>query len=222
MAKSKNKKGLKLLLSLRLILVAPPPHFFRMFDNSYFLNVLRSECLSTWDCSWLLIVYLFLWNLKTVCKSPYKYKSLELISNLFQLESDLYCEKRFFHSHWSRARGWSKQKVKIIVTCFSIDYGISHPLFIHLWTLSTAFVLMLVKTGFDTPIFNRILAFLYKSEMISILHRKYNKSITEIILLPTLHAMRIPWYEKFLPECCKIKTPYAPPQKKSATATYNY
>ena len=28
-----------------------------------------------------------------VCKSPYKYKSLLLISNFFQLETQLYCEK---------------------------------------------------------------------------------------------------------------------------------
>ena len=38
--------------------------------------------------------------------------------------------------------------------CFSADYDILEPLFIHLWALSTAFVLMQVKTGFDTPIFN--------------------------------------------------------------------
>ena len=36
------------------------PHFFWMLDNSYFLNVLKSECLSTWDCGWLLTVNLFL------------------------------------------------------------------------------------------------------------------------------------------------------------------
>ena len=40
------------------------PHFFRMLDNSYSLKVLKSECSSTWDCNWLLTVYLFLWNLK--------------------------------------------------------------------------------------------------------------------------------------------------------------
>ena len=29
------------------------------------------------------------------CKSPYKYKSLALTSNLFQLEIEVLCEKRF-------------------------------------------------------------------------------------------------------------------------------
>ena len=38
------------------------------------------------------------------------------------------------------------------------------PLFPHLWTLSAAFVLMQVKTGFDTPIFNYILPFFSKVE----------------------------------------------------------
>ena len=61
-------------------------HFLRMLDNSYSHNVLKSACLSTWHCSWLLTVYLFSWNLKMICKLPYKYKSLVLISNFFQLE----------------------------------------------------------------------------------------------------------------------------------------
>ena len=64
-----------------------------MLGNSYCLNVLKSECLSTWDYSWLLTVYLFLWNLKVVCKLPYKFKSAMLISNFFQLEIEFYCEK---------------------------------------------------------------------------------------------------------------------------------
>ena len=76
-------------------------------------------------------------------------------------------------------RGWTKQKVKIIACfqsiCFSIDDGLSDPLFTHLLTLSTTFVLILVKRGFDTPIF------WYKSEMISIIYHKYGEIIS---LLP--------------------------------------
>ena len=34
---------------------------------------------------------------------------------------------------------------------------------------------MQVKIGFDTPILNYILPFLYKSEMISIIYHKYGK-----------------------------------------------
>ena len=73
-----------------------------------------------------------------------------------------------------------------------MDYGISDSSFTHLWTLSTAFVLMQVKTGFDTVIFNYNLPFLYKSEMISIIYHKYSKSFIKIILLLASYAMRIP------------------------------
>ena len=73
-----------------------------------------------------------------------------------------------------------------------MGYGISHHFFAHLWTLSTAFVLMQVKIGFNTPIFNYMLTFLYQSEVILIIYHKYGKSIIEIILLPASYAMRIP------------------------------
>ena len=59
----------------------------------YSLNVLKTQCSSTWDSSWLLRVFLFLWSPKTVCKLPYNYKSLVLIWNFFKLEIELYCEK---------------------------------------------------------------------------------------------------------------------------------
>ena len=52
---------------------------------------------------------------------------------------------------------------------------------------------MQAKTGFDTPIFNYILPFLYKSQMISSIYHKYGKSIIEIILLLASYAMGIPW-----------------------------
>ena len=75
----------------------------------------------------------------------------------------------------SRVQGRSKQKVKIIVfqiIYFSIDYDISDPLSTLLWTLSTTFVLLQVKTGFDTPIFNYNLLFLYKNRIISNIYHK--------------------------------------------------
>ena len=62
-------------------------HFFRMLDSSYSLNVLKSECWSTWHCSWIFTVYLFLLNLKWfVIHHINPYKSCLLISNFFQLK----------------------------------------------------------------------------------------------------------------------------------------
>ena len=163
-----------------------------MLDNSYSLNVLSSKCSSTYDCSWLLTSYLFLRNLKTVRKSPYIYIK-ESCADLKFLSAGNWALpwETFVHSLWSRIQDWSKQIVKIIVfqiICFSIDYGISDPLFTYLWTFSTTFVLMQVKTGFDTPMFNYLLPFLYK--IISIIYHKYGKSITKIILLPASYAMK--------------------------------
>ena len=59
-------------LSLSLILVLPPT-ILQILNNSYFLNFLKR-----WDCSWLLTIYLFLRNLKIICKSPYQHKSVDL------------------------------------------------------------------------------------------------------------------------------------------------
>ena len=67
----------------------------------------------------------------------------------------------------------------------------SDPLFTHLWALSMAFVLMQVKTGFDTPIFNYILPFFFKSGMILTIYHKYSKSFIENIPLPASYAIRI-------------------------------
>ena len=67
----------------------------------------------------------------------------------------------------------------------------SDPLFTHLWALSMAFVLMQVKTGFDTPIFNYILLIFVKIGMISTIYHKYNKSFIEIIPLPASDAIKI-------------------------------
>ena len=85
--------------------------------------------------------------------------------------------------------------MKIIIfqiVYFSVDYDISEPLFGYLWALSTTFVLMQVKTGFDIPIFNQILPCLYKIKTIPIIYHKYGKSIIEIIVRPASYAMRIP------------------------------
>ena len=67
----------------------------------------------------------------------------------------------------------------------------SDPLFIHLRTLSTAFVLVLVKTGFDTPIFNYILPFSSKSGIISTIYLKHSKFFIENTLFPASYAMKI-------------------------------
>ena len=122
-------------------------------------------------------------------KSPYKYKSLVMISNFFQPEIQLYCEKclRTHLDHVSELEG-----KKMFAICFSRDYGISDPLFIHLWTLFTAFILMQVKAGLDTPMFNYILPVLYKDVMISIIYQIYRKSFIELITLPAHYAMRVP------------------------------
>ena len=76
-------------------------------------------------CKWLMVIDGCEWLLM-VCKSPYKYKSLVLISNCFSARNWTLPWETFLHSLWSRARGWSKQKVKIIyfqIICFSIDYA---------------------------------------------------------------------------------------------------
>ena len=65
------------------------------------------------------------------------------------------------------------------------------PSFIHLWTLSTAFVLMHVKTDFVIFILNYILPFLYKGRMILIVYHKYGTLFTEIFPLPAFCAMRV-------------------------------
>ena len=67
----------------------------RLYDCGYACGWQSSERSSTRDCGWLLIVYLFLLNLKTVFKSPYEYKSPILASNFFHLGIKRYCENRF-------------------------------------------------------------------------------------------------------------------------------
>ena len=163
-----------------------------MLDNSYFLFVLKSECSSTWDCRWLLTV--FPWNLKMVCKSPYKCKSVDL--KFLSARHWALLWEMFMYSLWLHVQGWRKQKVKIIVShchLFSIDYGMSDPLLTHLWTWSTAFVLMQLKTGFATPIFRLYFNLFSKSGMISTIYHKYSKSFIENIPFPAPYTIGIYW-----------------------------
>ena len=118
-----------------------------------------------------------------LCKSRYTCKSLALISNFFQLKTELYCRKGLwtYLDHVSKVEESKKLKKTSFISSVSTDYGILDTLFSYLWTLSTVFFLMQVKTDFDTLIFNYILPFLYKSGMISIIYHKYGKSFIKII-----------------------------------------
>ena len=127
-----------------------------------------------------------------LCKSQYTCKRLALISNSFQLKTELYCRKGLwtYLDHVSKVEESKKLKKTSFISSVSIDYGILDTLLSYLWTLSTVFVLMQVKTDFDTLIFNYILPFLYKSGMISIIyHNTVNrllKSFQENTLENTL------------------------------------
>ena len=172
---------------VKVLLKSSLPLFVRMLNNSYFLDVLKLECSSTWGCSWLLIVCLFLWNLKMVCKSLYKYKSVDLKFLLARNWALLW--EMFVHSLWLHAQGWSKQTVKVIFFhCHLFFYRLcmSYPLFTHLWTLSMAFGLLQVKTSFHTPIFNYILLLFPKVEWYQLFTIN-----TVNILLKTFHFQRL-------------------------------
>ena len=118
-------------------------------------------------------------------KSPYKDESLVLISNFFYWKLT-FTVRNVCALIWSRGYDWSKLKVKIIV--FHI---------IRLWHIRSfiypfaAFVLIQVKPGSDTPIFNYIFPSLYKSGIISTIYRKYSKLFIEIIRLPGCYGMSI-------------------------------
>ena len=116
---------------VKALLMFSFPLFVKMLNNSYFLDVLKSECSSTRGCSWLLIVCLFLWNLKMVCKSLYKYKSVDLKFLLARNWALLW--EMFVHSLWLHVQGWSKQTVKVIFFhCHLFFYRLWHVIsFIH-------------------------------------------------------------------------------------------
>ena len=80
--------------------------------------------------------------------------------------------------------------------CFknSTNTNISGPLFTHLWTLTTDFVLIQVNAGSDLHIFKFILPSLYESRLILLIYKKYGKSFVEIIPVQACYG-RIPWNE---------------------------
>ena len=146
---------------VKAVLKSSLPLFVRMLNNSYFLDVLKLQCSSTRGCSWLLIVCLFLWNLKMVCKSLYKYKSVDLKFLLARNWALLW--EMFVHSLWLHVQGWSKQKVKIIVFhC--------HLFFYRLWHVRSSIHPSLdIIYGFcHTPIFRLYFNLFFKSGMMSI------------------------------------------------------
>ena len=156
-----------------------------MLNNSYFLNVLKSEWSSTWDCSWILTVYLFLWNLKMVCKSPYKYKSFDL--KFLSARNRALLWEMFVHSLWLHVHGWSKQKVKIIVFYCHLFFYVRSS--IH---LSLGFIYSFCPDGSENRLWYTLIqlffTLFFKSGMISTIFYKYSKSFIEIIPLPASDA----------------------------------
>ena len=153
--------------------------------NACFRNFLKSECSSTWYCRWLFIAHLP--NLKIICKSPCKYLKSHLDLKFHSARNWVLLWELFVHSLWSRGQGCNKQKVETVdlqTIFFSIDYGLSHPLFNHLWKFSTDFFLKQVNTDSDTPLFNSILPSFYKSGSISKIYNKYGAPFIEIVPLP--------------------------------------
>ena len=61
-----------------------------------------------------------------VCKSPYKYKRLMLISNFFYLETEFYYEKGLGTDliTWSRLKQTKSENNSLPERLFSIDYSI--------------------------------------------------------------------------------------------------
>ena len=78
-----------------------------------------------WNCSWMLTIYLFLWNPKMICKSPYKYKSFDL--KFLSARNWALLWEMLVHSLWLHVQGWSKQKVKIMdFHCHLFCYRLWH------------------------------------------------------------------------------------------------
>ena len=152
-------KWVKAFLKSSLIL------FVIMSNTSCSLNILKSEWSSTWGCSWLLTVYSFLRNFKMVCKSPYKYKSVDV--KFLSARNWALLWEMFVHSLWLHVQSWSKQKVKII-------YFHCHLFFCRLWHVISSnhssldiiydFFPDASENRFWTPIFNCILPFFSKVE----------------------------------------------------------
>ena len=165
-----------------------------MLDNSHFLNVLKSEYSLTWDCSWLLTVYLLIWNLKMVCKSLYKYKSVDL--KFLSARNWALLWEMFLRSLWAHVQGWRKQNVKIIVFhC--------HLFFYRLWHVrSYSHPSLDIIYGFRPDASENRLWYthiqtifypFFKSGMISTIYHKYSKTFIENISLPASYAIRTYW-----------------------------
>ena len=169
-----------------------------MLNNSYFPNVLKPECSSTWDCSWLLTVYLFLRNLKIVCKSPYKYESVDL--KFLSARNWTWLREMFVHSLWLHVQGWSKQKVKIL-------FFHCHLFFYRLWHVissihpSLDIIYSFCPDASENGLWYTHIQLYFtpflKSRMIWTIYHKYSKSFIENIPLPASYAIRIYW-NKFL------------------------
>ena len=118
-----------------------------------------------------------------------------LISNFFQLQIELYCEKCLYLL-WLHVQGWNKQKVKISLSLSSV----------FLWTMACQILYSPIfghnlrllswcnwKQALIHPHSDYILTFFFKSRMISTIYHKYSKSFIENILFPASYAIRIYW-----------------------------
>ena len=175
---------------------SPPSHFSLGCYTILIFSTFSSQCSSTRNWSWLLTVYLFLWTLKMVCKSPYKYKSVDFKFHSARNWTLLW--EMFVHWLWSHVKGWSKQKLKIIVfhCClffyrlrqfkssiqasldiiydFYPDASENRPWHTHIQLYFTLFF----KDGMTSTIF---------------IYHKCTKSFIESIPLPVSYAMKIYW-----------------------------
>ena len=145
-------------------------NFFRILGNSYSLSFFFFSISQRSYVG----MFLFLWNLKMVCKSPHKYKISYWCQFFFQLEIS-FTVRNVCGLTWIKCL--TLKQTKSENNSFP-----DHLLFCRLWhirsfihsswILSVVLVLMLVETGFDIHIFNYILPFFYKSRMISIIYYK--------------------------------------------------
>ena len=113
-----------------------------------------------------------------------------LISNLFQPEIALYCEKRLC-THFSHG------------VCGDLSYDLSdHLFFYRLWHIrsfihpSLDIIYRLSLDASENRLwyaqFQLYFTFLYKSRMILIIYHKYDKSFMENIPIPAFYSIRIP------------------------------
>ena len=134
-------------------------------------------------------VYLLLWNLKMVCKSPYRYKSIDL--KFLSARNWTLLREMFVHSLWLHVQGWSKQKMKmkiIVFHCYLFSYRLWHVRCSFHPSLNIIYGFLLTTLYTHTQL---CLTIFFKSGMISTIYHKYSKSFIENITLPASHAIRI-------------------------------